>query len=147
MIWRTLNPNLGRSMGNLNQLQSRLHQIFDKLATPSPRKFPAINGWMDQNHLKLAVELPGVDPHMIEIDVKGDLLTLKGARATNPADSQTPTHFYLRERDHGPFERTIQLPFAVDSEQVQATYDKGILTIEIQKPKALTARKIPVKQA
>ncbi len=149
MIWRTLNPNLGHSLGNLSRLQSRIHQLFDHLAAPAPRKFPAINGWMDENHLKLAVELPGVNPEAIEIAVKGDLLTIKGERTTGPAaaeGSQERTLHHRRERDHGPFERNLRLPFAVDDEHVKATYEHGILTIELHKPQELKSRKIPVKQ-
>lgn len=91
----------------------------------------------------LIVEAPiaGVAPEDLEIDIQGDILTIKGARKRC---QQVPANDLIYQECHwGDFSRSIILPVDVVSERIDATLKNGILTIRL--PKALPNRTIQVK--
>jgi HSP20 family protein len=87
-------------------------------------------------------ELPGVAKEDISIDIKGKLVTLGGERKTDEEINEE--NCYRRERRYGKFERTFNLPFEVNGDTVKATYDMGILKLEIPKPEEQVAKKITI---
>lgn len=111
---------------------------------PAP-SFPAMNVWTNQDGALLTAELPGVNPETIDISVVGDTLTLSGSRT--PEQLQEGEQYHRRERGYGQFTRTFQLPFAVEAEKVDATFNKGVLQISLPRAEADKPRKIAVKTA
>lgn len=95
--------------------------------------------------LVVAVEMPGVDPEKdVDVSVEGDALTIKGEKAEEREVREEDR--YLRERSYGRFERTLMLPDGVDPDAVTASYDKGVLTVEVPIPEVKNeTRSIPVK--
>lgn len=87
-------------------------------------------------------ELPGIAKEDISVDVKGKLVTLGGERKKDEEINEE--NFYRRERKYGKFERTFNLPFEVSSDSVKATFDKGILKLEIPKPEEQVVKKITI---
>lgn len=87
-------------------------------------------------------ELPGIAKEDISVDVKGKLVTLGGERKKDVEINEE--NFYRRERRYGKFERTFNLPFEVSSDSVKATFDKGILKLEIPKPEEQAVKKITI---
>ena len=87
-------------------------------------------------------ELPGIAKEDISIDVKGKLVTLGGERKKDEEINEE--NFYRRERRSGKFERTFNLPFEVNSDSVKATFDSGILKLEIPKPEEQVVKKITI---
>jgi len=87
-------------------------------------------------------ELPGIAKEDISVDVKGKLVTLGGERKSDEEIKEE--NCYRRERRFGKFERTFNLPFEVNSESVKATYNNGILKLEIPKPEEQVIKKITV---
>jgi HSP20 family protein len=107
------------------------------------RAFPPINVWTGRDNVVVTGELPGFDPAKIELSVQGDTLTFSGSREAEQLEEGAT--YSRQERDVGSFSRTIQLPYRVDPDQVEAHYDKGILTItlprlEADKPKQITVK-------
>jgi len=94
-------------------------------------EWPAIDMAEDEKNLTLRVDVPGLDPKDLDIEVSGNLLTIRGQREDEW--SQTRAGVYRRERRSGSFARTITLPNYVEPDKVQAKYEKGILTITIPK--------------
>ena len=78
-------------------------------------------------------ELPGVTPGDVTINLQEDVLTLDGAR--RPKQEQGG-NWQRYERTYGSFSRTVQLPFRVDPDKVQAHFNNGILEIELQRLEA-----------
>ena len=107
--------------------------------------FPAINVWTNQEGAVVTAELPGVNPEDIDISVVGETLTLTGSR--QPEELQEGEKYHRRERGHGKFTRTFQLPFLVESGKVEAIFDKGILHISLPRAEADMPRKIAIKTA
>jgi HSP20 family protein len=109
-----------------------------------PVEFPAINAWESKNGLVLTTELPGVDAAQIDVALEKDTLTISGKRQELFADVEDE-NFVRRERWFEPFNRTVELPFDVDPEKCEATYEKGILTIKLERAPEQQPRKLNIK--
>jgi HSP20 family protein len=104
-----------------------------------------MNAWTNQDGAVVTVELPGVNPEDIDISVVGETLTLTGSR--QPLELQDGEKYHRRERNYGNFSRTIQLPFKVEANQVEATFAKGVLSISLARAEEDKPKKITVKSA
>ncbi|MGG5823982.1 Hsp20/alpha crystallin family protein [Falsiroseomonas sp. HW251] len=97
-----------------------------------------------ENELRIAVEMPGVSPDDVEIQIDDDLLTIRGEKKLERRDDRENMHF--TERAYGTFQRILRLPFKVDPAQVQARFDNGVLAVTLPKPKGREAsRRISVQ--
>lgn len=96
---------------------------------------------------RVIVELPGVDPRELSVELRGDALVIRGEKRAE--QEEQAGNRYLVERRLGRFERQIRLPAEIDVDKAEATYDKGVLTIRLPKPAAAQkpAKKIEVKAA
>jgi len=92
---------------------------------------PRIDLRDSEGELRLHADLPGVQPSDLDIRVEGDVLTIRGERKSE--SDRNEQNFHVMERSHGRFQRSIQLPFAPDAEQVQATVREGVLEVRIPK--------------
>ncbi len=95
----------------------------------------------------VTAELPGLDEKDIEISVSGDALILRGEKRQEQEDKGED--YYRMERRYGSFQRVISLPCEVEVDKAEATFRKGVLTINLPKtPAAQSARKvIPIKSS
>jgi len=87
-------------------------------------------------------EMAGVPKEDIKLDVKGKNLTLGYERKAN--EEITEENRYRRERAYGKFERSFSLPFEINADKVVATYENGILKLEIPKPEEQQAKQITI---
>jgi HSP20 family protein len=94
------------------------------------------------NMIIINAELPGINKEDISVDIKGKLLTLTGERKSDEEIKEE--NCYRRERRYGKFERSFNLPFEMSEEMVKATYNNGILRLEIPKPEEQVAKKITI---
>ena len=96
------------------------------------------------NEIRLTAELPGVDREDLEVSVSNDRLTIRGEKKKQHEKSDQD--FYRLERYYGSFQRTIPLPCEVESDQVDASFKDGILSVVLKKTKAAQKRtkKIPI---
>ncbi len=120
---------------------------FDRLLNALPFEmaratFPALNVWEDADRVMVEAELPGFRNEEIDVSVVGDQLTIRGQRTSDVEEKQT---FYRRERTTTEFERTVTLPYEIDSEKVDATIKDGVLTLTLPKTEAVRARRINVR--
>lgn len=79
----------------------------------------------------VCAELPGVKPQDVDVQVEGNLLTIRGEKKGELAQKQDD--FHVMERSFGRFQRSIQLPFAPDADQVRAQFEHGVLTVHLPK--------------
>ena len=84
-----------------------------------------------ENEIRLTAELPGVTEQDIDISLDDDVLTIRGEKKFERADDKENFHFV--ERSYGTFQRSLRLPFPVDPEQVQASFENGVLTVTVPK--------------
>lgn len=90
--------------------------------------------------------VPGMNPEEISISVEKNVVTLSGtiANAADSADVQGSTWF-LHELLHGDFKRSLQLPFEVDADRAEATFENGLLRLTLPKKESAKPRQIHVK--
>lgn len=108
---------------------------------------PAIDVSETDKDVLVTVEMPGVDEKDIDVTLSGDLLTIKGEKKLE--HEQKNGGYSYTERRYGSFTRSIRLPFEAADEDVDARYDKGVLTIRVPKPAEVqkAVRRIEVKAA
>jgi len=86
------------------------------------------------------VDLPGVKPEDVNIELNEQVLTISGSRApVETGESQ------LAERPYGSFARSLTLPVGVDSDEIKADYHNGVLELHIPKPAEIRPRKIEIR--
>jgi HSP20 family protein len=92
---------------------------------------PPVDVYEDEHTLFLKLEIPGVNEEDINVNLENDTLTIQGERKFEKEEKEE--NFHRIERRYGSFTRTFKLPNTVDTEKVEATYDKGILKIALAK--------------
>ena len=130
----------------LNRLQDELNRLFSG-ATRGARDsggYPNVNVWVHDDGAQVVADLPGVDPDGVDISVMSESVTLRGKRE---ADTLAEGHTaHKTERFHGSFSRTVDLPFRVDPERVEASYDKGVLKVSLPRARDERARRVKVNR-
>ena len=93
------------------------------------------------NAFEVHADLPGLDEKNIEVKIANGVLTIKGQKTEDKEEKEKD--FHLRERRFGAFERSIRVPESVDTDKIEASFKKGVLTVTM--PKTAEAQK-PVKK-
>ena len=129
----------------LRRMQTEMNRLFSGYSAAAAREFPPISIWLGENSVVLTAELPGVTRDNVDVSLQDEVLTLQGSR--QPQTAHQTDRWHRRERAYGSFARTIQLPFRVDPEKVQARYTNGVLEIELQRLEADRPKKIQIRAA
>jgi HSP20 family protein len=121
-------------------LQNRVNSLFRDLNegqdTVAAASFaPAVDIYEDTKKVVLKLEVPGIDEKDLDIRVENQTLTVKGERKFEAEEKEQ--NFHRIERRYGSFYRAFTLPTTVDTESVQASYNAGVLKLELaKKPEA-----------
>jgi HSP20 family protein len=124
----------------------RMRRDFERASWASlgePGSWPPLDMVVGENEVTLRMDVPGLGPEDVDLQVSGNLLTIRGTRKEEWTERQGSID--RRERRFGSFSRTVTLPAHVDAAKVDATYDKGILTIRVPCAVGEHAKRIPVK--
>jgi len=109
------------------------------LARPSAMPMDA---WRDGDTFHVELDLPGVDPSSIDLDVERNVVTVKAERPTRASDAD----LIAAERPRGVFSRQLVLGDSLDTERIQASYDVGVLSLTIPVAEKAKPRKIEISQ-
>jgi len=131
----------------MNRLRREVDHLINYEGWPTSRgqaAFPAVNAWENEQGLVLTAEIPGIDPSKLDVSLEKDVLTISGERAGGaPA---TPEENYVRrERWFEPFKRTVELPFDVNPDKCDASYERGVLTVRLERAPELQPKKLTIK--
>ena len=107
----------------------------------TPRVMP-IDLYRDADHFVLTAELPGVDPGSVDVDVDGQMLTIRAERTPR---SQDGVQWLARERAAGTFQRQLTLGRDIDTESISAHYENGVLSVMIPVAEKAKPRKITIE--
>jgi HSP20 family protein len=120
-------------------LQREVNRVFDDVfrgigVGPSDEggnamKAPRIDVDETDQAIRISAELPGVPKDAVDVSIADDVLTIRGEKHCQRQDEQAR----VSERFYGTFQRSIQLPFAPEVDQVQADFENGVLTITLPK--------------
>ena len=128
-------------------VQDQFDRIFGSALRGESRTswLPPVDVFDGKDEVVLKADLPGVDPNAVDVEIDENVLTLRGERKVDfQSDAE---HFYRIERPSGNFERSIALPQGVRADQVEATFDDGILTIRVPKADEVKPKHIPIMVA
>jgi HSP20 family protein len=131
-------------------LQNRLNSLFQDYGrgqsegdTLTAASFaPPVDIYEDDHKLILKLEVPGVKQDDLDIQVEGRTLTVRGERKFSSEEKQE--NFHRVEHRYGTFARSFTLPNSVDAENVNATYDAGVLQLEFPKKAEAKPRQIKI---
>lgn len=104
---------------------------------------PAVDVREDGDEITINLELPGVNPEEVEIELTGDTLCVKGERKFQ--DEERRKDYVRIERTYGTFQRSFTLGTPIDAEKVTAHYKDGVLTIVLPKTEQVRPKKVQVK--
>ena len=104
---------------------------------------PAIDMYQTDNDVVVKAALPGFKPDEVQINVTGDILTIKGE--VKHEEEKKDKSWHIREQRWGSFERSLRLPTGVISDRAKADFDNGILTIGLPKSEEVKPKTITVK--
>jgi HSP20 family protein len=103
-----------------------------------------VNLFENERELMVVAPMPGVSPEDISIDVTDDgHLTLRSAQR---GEGQERIEYIMREWSYGPYERTIELPCAVDAMRANLTYGNGVLSVTFPKAGSTAAGRVIVQR-
>ena len=103
----------------------------------------AVDMFETNDHLVVKASVPGVKPENLDVTVQGDTLTIKGETKEEQEGQQGRYHF--RERRQGAFSRTVTLPYPIQSDKVEASFENGVLTLMLPKAEEVKPRSIKVQ--
>ena len=104
---------------------------------------PAIDMYQTDDEVVVKAALPGFNANEVQINITGDVLTIRGERKHEEEKKEKAWH--IREQRWGSFERSVALPTAVKSDKASADFENGILTITLPKAEEVKPRTITVK--
>lgn len=103
---------------------------------------PAMDLVEADDHFVLKADLPGLVEDDVAIEVQDGALTISGERKSE--HSEGSRGWYRVERSFGRFSRSLTLPDGVDADGIEATFDRGVLTLRIPKPEERKPRRIQI---
>lgn len=133
-----------RELQSLQQEMNRLFgTFFDSPSASSGRQWlPAMDLVETDHEYVLRADLPGVGEDDVNIELEDNVLTVSGERAAE--HEANAEGFYRVERVSGSFARSLTLPAGVDSDRIQASFNRGVLEVRIPKPERPQPRRISI---
>jgi HSP20 family protein len=134
----------------LNLITDRMNRLFqdsfgsvnrDEALTTSTF-VPPVDIYEDEHNITLKIEVPGIDQKDIDVRLENNTLTVRGERKFEKEEKEE--NFHRVERRYGSFFRAFTLPNTVDTENVSADYDNGVLNIKLAKKAEAKPKQIKV---
>ncbi|HJF76493.1 MULTISPECIES: Hsp20/alpha crystallin family protein [Brevibacterium] len=115
-------------------------EIFGATGTTARPVMMPMDAWRDGDTFRVELDLPGIDPDNIDLDVENNVVTVKAERpATDHGESSVAA-----ERPRGTFSRQLVLGDNLDTSNITANYDAGVLTLSIPVAESAKPRKIAI---
>jgi HSP20 family protein len=104
---------------------------------------PSVDIYDKDDHIVVQAELPGIKKSDIDIRVEDNVLSVSGERTRERKVEEEG--YYRTERHYGKFGRSFRLPSRVDPDNIDASFEDGVLTIQVPKAEESKAKQIRVK--
>ncbi|HET8615425.1 MAG TPA: Hsp20/alpha crystallin family protein [Actinomycetales bacterium] len=133
------------SVDPFREMDRLASQLFGQLGTSTRNtRWMPMDLFRAGDHYVVNVDLPGVDPGSIDLDVDGTMLTIRASRTVSSDES---AKWLVQERPSGNFVRQIGLGEGLDVAKIDATYTNGVLCLTIPIAEQAKPRKIEVRAA
>jgi HSP20 family protein len=139
-----------REFSSMQDRLNRMNRLFRESYSPEgPEEAltttsfaPPVDIYEDEHNITLKIEVPGIDEKDIDVRIESNTLTVHGERKIEKEEKEE--NFRRVERQYGSFTRSFTLPSSVDSGQVSAHYDNGVLKIKLAKKAEAKPKQIKV---
>jgi HSP20 family protein len=139
-----------RELSTMQDRINRMNRLFRESYSPeAPEEAltttsyaPPVDIYEDEHNIVLKLEVPGIDEKDIDVRIENTTLTVHGERKIEKEEKEE--NFRRVERQYGEFTRSFTLPSSVDTGQVTAHYDKGVLKINLAKKAEAKPKQIKV---
>lgn len=121
-----------------------LDRMTGRLEGRQGPRFAPMDLYREGDHYLLNADLPGVDPGSIDVDVDGNMLSI---RATRTLRGEEGVQWIAQERPSGSYQRQLQLGDGIDAERISAHYENGVLSVMIPVSEQAKPRRIEVTPA
>jgi HSP20 family protein len=136
---------------SMQELMNRMNRLFrESYAPEGPEEAltttsfaPPVDIYEDEHNITLKMEVPGIDEENIDVRIENNTLTIRGERKFDKEEKEE--NFRRVERQYGSFTRSFTLPSSVETENIQANYDKGVLEIRLAKKAEAKPKQIKVR--
>jgi len=134
-----MNPYRGRGFYDVH---SEMNRLFDEMFGGLTRRSggqqrsqvsewaPAVDVLQREGNLVVRAELPGVKPEDVDITVHDRVLTISGERGAEREVERGG--YFVRERRHGSFRRSMTLPEGVEEDRIRARFEDGVLEVTLE---------------
>jgi HSP20 family protein len=129
----------------MRRLQRDLETLFDRSVgrrTPAGDEYPPVNIVREDGGLVVQALCPGVDKTTLDLTLVGDTLTIRGERK---AEAVADNRYHRRERQVGPFARSLRLGERFDPNRVEAVYRDGMLRVKLVRAPEATPSRITIQ--
>jgi HSP20 family protein len=123
-----------------------VEEEFDRLAGRAFSRdawVPPLDVRESTDRFEVTLDLPGLEPSEVQVTFEDGMLTVTGKRQFESEESGDTWHRI--ERSFGTFARSVRLPQTADTEKIEATFDKGVLTVSVPKTEQAKPRTIEVQ--
>ncbi len=129
-------------------LREAMDRLFDDaftrpLSLAGNWSVPAVDMYQTDNEVVVKAALPGIKADEVQINITGEVLTLKGE--VKQSEETREKAYHIREQRWGAFERSIILPTDVVADKAKADFENGILTITLPKAEEVKPKTITIK--
>src|SRR3989454_12638332 len=139
-----------REFSTMQDRMSRMNRLFRESYSPEgPEEAltttsfaPPVDIYEDEHNITLKIEVPGIDEKDIDVRLDNNTLTVHGERKIEKEEKEE--NFRRVERQYGSFTRSFTLPSSVDTGQVSADYNQGVLKIKLAKKAEAKPKQIKV---
>ncbi len=132
----------------LARIEQELNKVFNELVPTPKTEISEITTWNPKvdiyeknNKLVIEAEIPGAKKEDVEVKIKDNSVVIRGE--VKKEEEEKEKTYYRSERFHGVFERVIPLPVEVKVEEAKATFENGVLKVEI--PKAVEEKEVKIE--
>jgi HSP20 family protein len=139
-----------REFSTMHDRMNRMNRLFRESYSPEgPEEAltttsfaPPVDIYEDEHNVTLKLEIPGIEEKDIDVRIENNTLTVHGERTIEKEEKEE--NFRRVERQYGSFTRSFTLPSSVDTGQVSANYDKGVLKINLAKKAEAQPKQIKI---
>ena len=140
------------TLGDIIGIQGDMNRLFDMTLGRKPFESmglfegdwtPPIDVLEDESKIVVNVELPGMSHEDVDLSILGETLTIKGEKKKEEEKKEKDYHRF--ERAYGSFQRSITLPNSVAPDKAKASFENGILEIEMPKKEEAKPKRIKVE--
>jgi HSP20 family protein len=104
---------------------------------------PALDLVVEKDNVVVKADLPGLTKDDVTVTLQDGYLAIRGEKKQETEKKEA--NYFLSERVHGSFTRSIELPSAVDAQKIEARFKDGVLTVTLPKAEEAKPKQIAVK--